>query len=78
MQKPVPSSAAASTWSEETNNLSRFRLLPSRNASEKSARGSPMNNDSAKQWHQRGVHVRQKEPGGGTSPRPGQKGGRNK
>ena len=31
-------------------------------ASEKSAMGSPMNNDSAKKWHHLGLHVRQKEP----------------
>ena len=24
--------------------------------------GSPINNDSAKKWHQRGIHVRQKVP----------------
>ena len=37
-------------------------LLASGNASEKSAMGIAMNNDSAKKWHQCGRDVRQKEP----------------
>ena len=47
---------------EETNFLPGFSLLETLLKCEKSAMGIPMNNDSAKKWHQLGLHVRQKQP----------------
>ena len=50
----------ARSYSEETNFLSHFWLLETLL---KNQHGQPdENNDSAKKWHQRGLHVRQKVP----------------